>query len=110
MEQYEQTKQQTDTVVDNVISDVIGSRSGESLSGITPTKLAEFEGNNIKKMSEKSQPPTTMENTELKEVIEEKERAVSLIHQLNREKQDSQAQLDKIMIELNTSKEENCHL
>ena len=48
---YEQTMEQTNTIVKNVLSDVIGSTS-ESLTEIQPTKLADFEGGNIKKTSQ----------------------------------------------------------
>ncbi|XXG68820.1 hypothetical protein AAC387_Pa06g1825 [Persea americana] len=101
--------EQIDTVVENVLSDVIGSTS-ESLTEIPPTKLAEFEGGNIKKTFEQSQPSPTIENKELRQIIEEKERVISLIHQLNKEKEDSQAQLDKIIFELKRAKEENGNL
>ena len=106
---YEQTMEQTDTVVENVLSDVIGSTS-ESLTEIQPTKLVEFEGGNIKKMSQQIQPSPTMENKEIRQIIEEKERAISLIHQLNKEKEDYQVQLDKIIFELKRAKEENSNL
>ncbi|XXG62851.1 hypothetical protein AAC387_Pa05g1151 [Persea americana] len=106
---YEQTMEQTDTVVKNVSSDVIGSTS-ESLTEIQPTKLVEFEGGNIKKMSQQIQPSPTMEIKEIRQIIEEKERAISLIHQLNKKKEDYQHQLDRIIFELKTTKEENSNL
>ncbi|XXG47849.1 hypothetical protein AAC387_Pa02g2419 [Persea americana] len=101
--------EQTDKVVHNVVRDVIGSTS-ESLIEIPPMKLAEFEGGNIKKTSDQSQPSPTTENKELRQIVEEIERAISLVHQLNKEKKDFQAQIDAIIFELKRAKEENSNL